>query len=754
MRHIKISIPVILLALSMILATTPNALGKSVGVEWINNFAGTVNDRSHWDESAIGLYNEMTSDGWYGKFCWGNANAWMSDFTTNNDSWIDSVDLALIGTHGAYNYDSFWGDDHSSVMFSTGSSDSFMHPGQVYNLWGDNNLEWIALDCCSVLRDHSVGQWSHAMNGLHLLLGFKNTMYVYAPGDGRKWGDYMSGNWFWLWDIPFNVTQSWFMAVDYVQPHGWTTVTARVLAEVSDNYNDYAWGEGYVSSDPVKDCCYHIWDHNAACQPPRRNLGAESMLLYSVNKDGVSRAHVAEVAKALGFSGGVELYEDGYYRVAEALNDNTYFQMHKTGAVLYANTSKLFVVPETPPRLLGEKGIATAQQFLQSAGLIFSGIGDADVMTETIFEYDRGQEGKGEPIGEIPVLDCVFFPHEITYRETTYSVVGPGAKLKVYLGDSGEVLGCVGGWRQIEEGREVSVFSYEDVLELVDKHKDKVSLMKMPPFDAFDPKDATLCYYEDACEKESATLFPLWLLNGSFSSREGRQTGSFDGDLFIPAVADYVPPVVHITNPPDNSTFSPGEDISFVAEVEFGYGDSTVQWFSDIDGYLGDGNRITATLSAASRAGETLDHSVKAVATDELGRVGTDVITVSVGKEEAEPWVYLTLNDTMFYQGEELKLFISGGNNSTERMINLYVFMVTPDSRLLFWPTWSGLTIPMGLYFAPTFAIYDLEILRTTVPCMAPRIGAPGNYSFWTFLIDADTHQMIGTFSEVGFTMY
>ncbi len=274
---------------AVIFAGGTGLFAKSVGVEWINDFAGTGNDRSHWDESAEGLYNELVSDGWNGKFCWGNANAWMSDFTTNNDSWIDAVDIALIGTHGSYNYDSFWGDNHSSVMFSTGTSDSYMHPGEVYNLWGDYNLEWIALDCCSVLRDHSVGQWSHAMNGLHLLLGFKNTMYVVAPGDGKKWGEYATGNWFLLWDIPFTVTQSWFLAVDAVQPHGWTTVTARVLAEVSDNYNDYIWGEGYTSPDPTKDGTYWIWDHDAACQPQIINDAAETMVVYEVDRESIGR---------------------------------------------------------------------------------------------------------------------------------------------------------------------------------------------------------------------------------------------------------------------------------------------------------------------------------------------------------------------------------------------------------------------------------------------------------------------------------
>ncbi|MCD6326156.1 hypothetical protein J7M28_01175 [bacterium] len=746
-------IPVLLVLCVLLSVSAQMAIAKSVGVEWINNFAGTVNDRSHWDESAKGLYNEMTADGWSGKFCWGNADAWMSDFTTGNSSWIDSVDLALIGTHGAYNWDDFWGDNHSSVMFSTGSSDSFMHPGQVYNLWGNNNLEWIALDCCSVLRDHSVGHWSHAMNGLHLLMGFKNTMYVSLPGDGQKWGEYMSGNWFWLWDIPYNVTQSWFLAVDYVQPHGWTTVTARVLAEVSDNYNDYAWGEGYVSTDPVKDGWYHIWDHDAACKPPRRNLDAEDMLLYTVDRTGVSEDHVAEIAKNLGFSGEVEFCEDGYYRATDAVNDNTYFQMHETGALLYANMDKLFIVPEEAPALLGEKSIGAAAEFLSAAGIVFDGLGAPEFMTETVFEFDRDKDTK-EPVSEMPVMDCVFFPHEITHNQTTYSVVGPGAKLKVYLGDRGEVLGCLGGWRSLQEGKETEVLSADEALELVYKYRDKVSLAKLPAYESFEVKDATLCYYEDACETKATTLFPTWLFTGEFFTKEGRQGGSFEGDLFVPAVPDFIPPVVEIPQPIDNASFEPGEDIQFVAEVSYGFGNSTIQWFSDQDGYLGEGRVITTTLSAASRAGEIMTHSVKAIATDSAGKIGTAVVTVLIGKDQAAPWVYLTLNNTMFNQGEDLKLFISGGNNSVGRNVNVYVFLVTPDSRLLFWPWWTGLAVPMTLYFPASFEILDLPILDATLPCMTPRIGAGGNYSFWAFLTDTSTNEMIGTFSEVGFTMY
>jgi len=735
---------------AVIFAGGTGLFAKSVGVEWINDFAGTGNDRSHWDESAEGLYNELVSDGWNGKFCWGNANAWMSDFTTNNDSWIDAVDIALIGTHGSYNYDSFWGDNHSSVMFSTGTSDSYMHPGEVYNLWGDYNLEWIALDCCSVLRDHSVGQWSHAMNGLHLLLGFKNTMYVVAPGDGKKWGEYATGNWFLLWDIPFTVTQSWFLAVDAVQPHGWTTVTARVLAEVSDNYNDYIWGEGYTSPDPTKDGTYWIWDHDAACQPPIINDAAETMVVYEVARESIGREKAAQIAEALGFKVGIQESRLGYYGVAE---ENKVFQVHKNGGVLYADLEKLFKVPKEPPNLIGDKAIEVANEFLAKTGLLYDGLGQPEFMTETVFEYERGGQSKGEPVNEVPILDCVFYPHEIGSGQRTYTAVGPGAKLKVYLGDNGEVIGCVGGWPKLEARKEAEVLSYDSALQILQKYKNKASLVKLPPFESFEIKGRTLCYWAPPNYVTASTVFPVWLFTGTFYPKRDRANGSFEGDYYLPAVEEFIPPIVEITEPENDSTFEPGQSIHFSARVIFGRGKSTVRWYSNFDGYLGEGTSIEATLSAAAREGEPLYHSVKAVATDEAGQVGTAVVTLKIAQAATKPWALLALNNTMYSQGDELVLTISGGNNSIPYRVNLYIFLVTADSRLLFWPIWWGFAIPVVLDLPATFEIHGLELLRTKLPSATPRIGARGSYSFWAFMTDYYTSELLGSASHVGFVM-
>jgi hypothetical protein len=125
---------------------------------------------------------------------------------------------------------------------------------------------------------------------------------------------------------------------------------------------------------------------------------------------------------------------------------------------------------------------------------------------------------------------------------------------------------------------------------------------------------------------------------------------------------------------------------------------------------------------------------------------------VKITEKGAGPWVLLGLNDTMYSQGDELILRISGGNNSVAHRVFLFVFLVTPDGRLLFWPAWSPFVFPLALDFAPVFEVHDLAILDTTLPSFAPRIGGHGNYRFWAFMTDARTGELLGTISEVGFS--
>ncbi len=94
-------------------------------------------------------------------------------------------------------------------------------------------------------------------------------------------------------------------------------------------------------------------------------------------------------------------------------------------------------------------------------------------------------------------------------------------------------------------------------------------------------------------------------------------------------------PTVQIMSPPDNSTFGPGVQITFTGQAsdpEDGplTGDS-LDWYSDIDGYLGSGEQLTTTLSGALTCQNPYQpHVITLRATDSDGHQVTDQIDVAI----------------------------------------------------------------------------------------------------------------------------
>ena len=88
-------------------------------------------------------------------------------------------------------------------------------------------------------------------------------------------------------------------------------------------------------------------------------------------------------------------------------------------------------------------------------------------------------------------------------------------------------------------------------------------------------------------------------------------------------------PVVAITSPADGSTHDSGATINFAGtatDVEDGDLTASLVWTSDIDGALGVGGSVSATLSDGEHT-----VTVTASATDSGGLAGTDAITITVG---------------------------------------------------------------------------------------------------------------------------
>jgi hypothetical protein len=645
---------------------TPTGWGDDgtleVGVEWINDFPGTDGDRSHWDESCDGLYNQLLSDGWTSRFHWTDWNAWETDFKNESlggseDTYVDSVDIAMVCTHGSGTHDTFWDQDLSSVYFGSSHTDQHLSPGDAYMGYGDKDLEWLAFDSCSVLSDggpapyYNRGYWAATMNGLHLLLGFKNTMYVWAPGDGLLWGFYMKGfSWFLP---PSTVTQAWFQAVDYVQPK---VTCARVLANDPSNFNDYLHGKGYVSPDPPTDGYYWYLDHcstgpatkqllTSTMQPDVITMPVLRVLDRMVNEDYMLNT----IAPAFNLSGPVGMDDMFYYMADTSQGITLTLQVDRaTGSYSFHNLNSLWVTPVVTPTLPGsgrEADLLINNWFSQTPaeGLPAAWYRNAgyEYGTEDIvgmnFMATENSDFTEQEISRLPADVSMTYPRLISVQAATatgtqlvdFPVVGPGGRLKVYLGDGGEIIGVQGGSRDVEQtGDQVPILEASQVWSMF--LADPTLAIPEVPWvaDYITYTAAILGYYEMPYLQHQNELIPVWEFTANFYS--GGNLLAENVPVYVPAASQYLPPQVAILNPADGSTFVAGKPISFEGSITGGTPPYTIEWTSSSNGYMGNTINIVSGLGSEIKGSEVYMPTVSFQVTDANGLTSTATIALVI----------------------------------------------------------------------------------------------------------------------------
>ena len=186
-----------------------------------------------------GFIDAMLGDGVTKRFSWTGKNAWERDFKSPNDgSYIDNTDISFYVGHGFGGGFTFEDNTHDDGVLNRNDADGD---------WGDNDLEWLALLSCQVLRKEHGGdsvfdRWKQEFDGLHLLLGFHTNAYTQSSFSGE-----FAKN---LVDRDMTVRQAWFKAVDDAQPDGVDAIVMGVMGEDGTAaMNDHFWGKGSVSAD-------------------------------------------------------------------------------------------------------------------------------------------------------------------------------------------------------------------------------------------------------------------------------------------------------------------------------------------------------------------------------------------------------------------------------------------------------------------------------------------------------------------------
>lgn len=166
-----------------------------VGAEWINTFHSgpcAQDNLSYRDDHAVGFYNEMKSHGHTGVFCWGEDNAWETDFrhpSFGGDSlnWTDNVHFVFYSDHGGN-----WSNTmHIGFAVSHGKCIGASNEWKL----GIKMMKWLVLDCCQCVLNtsssHISAVWFTPAFGVHMIFGFIGNGHDswWNAGLGSDFGD-------------------------------------------------------------------------------------------------------------------------------------------------------------------------------------------------------------------------------------------------------------------------------------------------------------------------------------------------------------------------------------------------------------------------------------------------------------------------------------------------------------------------------------------------------------------------------------
>lgn len=647
--HIFSTISLLLCILVSSTVFAESDLYPRVGAIYITDFKGFNTNAPGFGESAKGFYDEIRwLSNWSAGFILGEQYAWEADLKSLSnhgleDLCIDNVDFAIVATHGWLNppsSDPYYGGLQLNVLDFTPNShflstdNGFVTPGEAVHAWGNKNLEWLCLDSCAILSDEKRGgfpldsYWSNCMDGLHLLVGFSNTMYTYS--DGFLLGGLTAGS---LAKIPYfvprTVLQAWFETVDHYQEKG---VTGKVLAEVSDNFNDYIWGKGYTSPDPVRDAWFWKISHASTKKTSGSGTsGGDSypavVKLYQVNSRSIDSSYIRSLARTMNLSTryGYDERLDFFYANGEGKQTMTIDR--ETGIYNYLDLDRMWVPQERSPELPAPSEAAEMViEFLSNNGLLPDDAILEDVITE---HFDKVNRDNGETVERQDSNRQVIFSRVLNASDEGYEapVTGPGAKMMAYVDETG-IIGLKGGYRNVDYVDDVEIISADEAWELLLAHKSDI-LLATPglPLDELVRLDAHFGYYEKGIGQYQEYLIPAWIFDVEFFSNDMNQG---NGQLIVPASERFYPLVSTITSPANNDVFGEGEMIELRGTADYGQAPYTFEWTSDSDGFLGNGDVIRTTLNSNERDGFILQNTITLTVTDANGQKKSSVIGLEI----------------------------------------------------------------------------------------------------------------------------
>ena len=217
------------------------------------------------------------------------------------------------------------------------------------------------------------------------------------------------------------------------------------------------------------------------------------------------------LAEQFGMSGDIVPPDDDEYTL-KASNDSKKRKLtiYPEGSIIYHDYSKLWALPKTAlnlPEKEDAKDIAI--NYLTGKGLLPE---DAQVKMVVSDQLSRKNTSTGEIVENSDTNLQVIFGREL---DGVPVVIGPGSKLKVYIGDGGEVIGVHKVWRKLEASGTTEIKSSKSAFEELKQGNGG----SVPPgYDNVTIDKVYLAYYEEGPGVEQDYLEPIWVFEGQASN--------------------------------------------------------------------------------------------------------------------------------------------------------------------------------------------------------------------------------------------
>lgn len=229
-----------------------------------------------------------------------------------------------------------------------------------------------------------------------------------------------------------------------------------------------------------------------------------TMTIYQVKSANVSEMDVKAIGKLLGFDGRAGVVNDGVLGMVEGAKALNVYTV--SGAIWYADTAKLFKSVKKEPKLPSDaEAMEIAETFLSSRGLLPS-----DAVVSNVVADEQGEINTStKEVSNVIKTDLqVIFDRKID----GVPVNGPGSKLKVYIGNDGEVIGFYKAWRALEPYGKCKIKTPEEAFE--DLKAGKCRFAGSIGFDKAIVNEILLAYYIEAADKEQDFVEPVYVFKG------------------------------------------------------------------------------------------------------------------------------------------------------------------------------------------------------------------------------------------------